>query len=181
MIEQAARFIYLNKTSFNGIYRVNRAGHYNVPYGKNDSYRFSFEQLRAASQALQEVSLKVTSFEKTLKDVHGNDLVFLDPPYTVSHNKNGFIEYNKTLFSLEDQKKLKTYVDAINAKEAYYILTNAAHESILDIFEDDTNTCFTFARNCLLGGRNAKRGLTEEYVFTNIPKKALGALYEQLG
>lgn len=169
----AAKFIYLNRTSYNGLYRVNRQGEYNVPYGHNDGYCFDYARIRSASNALHGASLMATSFVDTLQYIKKNDLVFLDPPYTVSHNQNGFIEYNKTLFSLEDQKRLRQYIDSLHKRGAYYILTNAAHKTIDDIFSGD-NHRIDISRKCLLGGANAKRGDVEEYIFTNIPKELRG-------
>lgn len=175
---RAARFIYLNRTSFNGLYRVNRAGEYNVPYGHKDSYCFDFERIRNASVALQSASIVNQGFDQSLSRISKDDLVFLDPPYTVSHNKNGFIEYNKTLFSIEDQRRLKEFIDEINKRGAYFILTNAAHQVISDIFLDDYCKCFTVSRNSLLGGASAQRGKTEEFIFTNIDNAKFGACNE---
>lgn len=168
LVIRAARFIFLNRTSFNGIYRVNRKGEYNVPYGKRDSYEFDYERIQNASSALNGTSLKCCSFEDTLDDIKANDLVFLDPPYTVSHNNNGFIEYNKKLFSLEDQYSLRDYILKVMEKEAYFLLTNAAHETIADIFSD-CGTRISMNRFSSLGGAKAKRGNVGEYIFTNIP------------
>lgn len=75
-IRRAARFIYLNRTSFNGIYRVNREGQYNVPYGKKDGYRFDFERIRQASKSLHGMTLCSRSFEQSFNDVKTGDLVF---------------------------------------------------------------------------------------------------------
>lgn len=174
----AGRFIYLNRTSFNGIYRVNRNGEYNVPYGHNDGYRFDYNRIREASQALQGVVLRHADFFDTLDDIHEHDLVFLDPPYTVSHNNNGFIEYNKKLFSLDDQRRLKRFVDEVDSKGAYYVLTNAAHEAISEIFVSEENVLIPMHRQSTLGGANAYRGETQEYIFTNIPKFLPGAKHE---
>lgn len=175
--EKAARFIYLNRTSFNGIYRVNRQGQYNVPWGKKDSYRFDYTRIRNASYALQNVDIRCQSFEKSLDNISADDLVFLDPPYTVSHNNNGFIEYNKKLFALEDQHALRTYINSLNELGAFFILTNAAHSTIKDIFED-IGTIYELKRHCGLGGKNARRANIGEYIFTNIPGITLEALYE---
>lgn len=175
---QAARFIYLNRTSFNGLYRVNRNGEYNVPYGHRDGYSFDYQRLKDASIALSGTKIVCQGFEQSLNAIRKNDLVFLDPPYTVSHNKNGFIEYNKTLFSIEDQYKLKDYIDLINERGAFYILTNAAHEEIFKIFNDKSCICLVAKRNSLLGGKKAKRGIVEEYVFTNIKGAVFGEHHE---
>lgn len=164
---QAARFIFLNRTSFNGIYRVNRKGEYNVPYGKRDSYQFDFARIRAAGKALANADIQSCSFEETLSNIQANDLVFLDPPYTVSHNHNGFIEYNKKLFSLDDQHSLKKYIEGLNEIGAYFLLTNAAHETIDEIF-GDCRTKLCMNRFVPLGGKKAKRTSVDEFVFTNI-------------
>lgn len=166
--ERAARFIYLNHTSFNGIYRVNRSGEYNVPYGRKDGFTFDFEKILCASNALQGVELRCADFEQSLTCVSEGDLVFLDPPYTVAHNNNGFIEYNKKLFSIDDQIRLRRTIDALCSNGALFILTNAAHPSIEEIFQG-CGRMLRLSRSNTLGGRNAKRGMAEEYVFTNIP------------
>jgi DNA adenine methylase len=114
--ERAARFIFLNQTSFNGIYRVNLRGQYNVPYGGKSKRFLDADALRSASRALRNAELTVCDFADTLPLVSEGDLVFLDPSYTVSHNLNGFLKYNQHLFSLEDQHRLAAYVRKI--KEA---------------------------------------------------------------
>jgi DNA adenine methylase len=93
--------------------------------------------------------------------------VFIDPPYTVSHNHNGFIKYNQSLFSLDDQHRLADYIRALRRKGACYILTNAAHTSIKEIFNlGDAH--IEVARASLIGGKKADRGQTSEYIFTNL-------------
>lgn len=165
--ERAAQFIYLNQTSFNGIHRVNREGNFNVPYGFRKKNFLDEVALRAVSKNLQSATLNHGDFYEGLDVIQAQDLVFLDPPYTVSHNNNGFIEYNEKIFSLDDQKRLSIYIDKLKEKGAYYILTNAAHETIIEIF-DKGDTKLELSRASLIGGRNAKRGQTTEYIFTNI-------------
>lgn len=168
-VENAARFIYLNQTSFNGLYRVNRQGKYNVPYGFRKTH-YRVDRIRDASKKLQNTLIEVGDFETHKYKIKRNDLVFLDPPYTVSHNNNGFIQYNQNLFSLEDQHRLKRFIEYIKAKGAYYILTNAAHETICEIFLTEGDRIVELQRNSLIGGKNAKRAAISEYIFTNIPE-----------
>lgn len=169
-IENAAKFLYLNQTSYNGLYRVNRDGQYNVPYGFRTNWFYDPERIKAASLRLQNARISTGDFEVNKYRIRENDLVFLDPPYTVSHNNNGFIAYNQKLFSLEDQQRLKRFIEYIKAKGAFYILTNAAHETIREIFLTHGDRIIELQRNSLIGGRNAARAAISEYIFTNIPE-----------
>ena len=166
-IKKAARFIFLNQTSFNGIYRVNLKGEYNVPYGHRTKNFLEAEKLRSISFRLKNAVLKHGDFDISRTKIKKGDLIFLDPPYTVSHNDNGFIKYNQKLFSLDDQKRLSELIDFIKSKDAFYILTNAAHKTIEEIFEKG-DTLLKKQRASLIGGTNADRGQKTEYIFTNI-------------
>jgi len=164
---RAAKFVFLNQTSFNGIYRVNLKGQYNVPYGFRNVPIYDPENLLEISAILKKAKLYAGDFSSVSKHLKENDLVFLDPPYTVTHNNNGFVKYNQKLFSLDDQYRLSNLIDDIKLKKAYYILTNAAHNKIEEIFEKgDTKVQLT--RASLIGGTNAKRGQFAELLFTNI-------------
>ena len=169
LITQAARFLYLNANSYNGLYRVNRSGHYNVPYGKRN-IEVDYERLKRASQQLTSTIIKCQDFRESLIYIRPKDFVFLDPPYTVSKDKNGFIAYNQNLFSLDDQRRLCEFVGELNRIGAYYVLTNAAHETIEQIFQD-VGIKKEMERNSLIGGRNSFRGKIKEFIFTNIPER----------
>ncbi len=166
---QAARFLFLNHTSFNGIYRVNLAGKYNVPYGYRDSYNPPLlDDLQGASNRLEPAMLTGGDFAAALEDVGPGDLVFLDPPYTVAHNHNGFVKYNDKLFLFGDQRRLSAAIDKVRDRGAYYILTNAAHHSIAELFEKGDRRIETSRKNAV-GGLAAGRGMATEYLFTNLP------------
>ena len=168
IIEAAAQFIFLNHTSYNGLYRVNRQGKYNVPYGYK-KWVFNPQKIRSASILLHNTNICSCDFEENKYRIQKKDLVFLDPPYTVSHNNNGFIKYNKNLFSLSDQYRLSNYIDYLKRKGAYYILTNAAHQTVAEIFEKGDRR-IELKRASLIGGAKAKRETVYEYIFTNIPE-----------
>ena len=168
-ITEATRFIYLNQLCFNGIYRVNSQGNFNVPFGKRSNFNFDIQNLKNVSDALQNVSLSCQDFTAGLSQIKSNDLVFLDPPYTISHNKNGFIAYNEKLFSLDDQHRLALFIEEIKSRGAYFILTNAAHDAVRDIFAK-SGRAIQLSRKSLIGGTNASRGDYQELFFTNIPK-----------
>ena len=166
---RAAQFIFLNHASFNGIYRVNLAGRYNVPYGHRKFYNPPrLDDLRHASARLRSAELAEGDFTTAIENIGPGDLVFLDPPYTVAHNNNGFVRYNDKLFSFADQRRLSTTIDTIRERDAYYILTNAAHHSIAELFEKGDRRIETLRKNAV-GGAAAARGTATEYLFTNLP------------
>lgn len=168
-IEKAAIFIYLNRTSYNGIYRVNKDGFYNVPFGyragKNllDCSNFS----RISDLLSQNVTFQSGDFEIVKENLKAHDLVFLDPPYTVAHENNGFIQYNQQIFSWDDQKRLTDLLKFISDSNAYFILTNAAHTSIAELFSG-LGCLHVVQRPSTIGGKGAKRTQVNEYIFTNI-------------
>ncbi len=167
LVEDAAQFIYLNRTCFNGLYRVNKNDHFNVPYGKRPNVDFVTEDLlKAVSDSLKNVSINAYDFEESLSNIKKNDLVFIDPPYIVSHNENGFIEYNQKIFTWADQLRLHRYIKQVMDKDAYFILSNAAHESIRDLYSDIC-TPHELRRISKIGGKNSYRGMVKEFLFTN--------------
>ena len=164
--QKAAKFIYLNQTSFNGIYRVNLKGEYNVPFGYRTKNFFDPTGLRLVSKALASVELKHSDFMNSLNNVKENDLVFVDPPYTVAHENNGFIKYNQKIFAWEDQQRLSLYIKAVVARGANYIMTNAAHKSIEDLYNDFGDST-KLQRASLIGGKGAKRSKYNELLYSN--------------
>jgi DNA adenine methylase len=167
MFQKAAQFIYLNQTSFNGLYRVNLKGRYNVPYGSRSKPFLDENAILACSRQLEHATIRVQDFEQAIESVLEDDLVFLDPPYTVAHNKNGFIKYNEALFRFEDQKRLATAIKEISKRGARFIMTNANHVSIDAVFEG-CGRRMELTRASLIGGRSAVRGHTTELLFTNL-------------
>lgn len=169
-IQKAAQFIFLNRTSFNGVYRVNLKGEYNVPYGFKDyKVLFDFDNLLKLMDIFKDASFTSCDFEETLEKVQKGDLVFLDPPYTVAHENNGFIKYNQKIFAWEDQERLAEYIELIKAKQAYFILTNAVHFNINNLFQK-VGSKHILNRYSVVGGKGAKREEISEYIFTNCIK-----------
>jgi len=175
--QRAARFMYLNKLCYNGIYRVNRNGEFNVPYGKRNLGDLYYDEnnLLNIQKSLKNVILDTCDFYKTLPNIKRNDLVFLDPPYTVAHTKNGFIEYNEKIFAWSDQERLADYISNIKRRKAFYILTNAKHDSIKDLF-GQFDQPIILSRYSSIGGINAKRGRFDEYIFSNIDLGGINVL-----
>ncbi len=168
--QRAARFLYLNANSFNGLYRVNKKGKYNVPYGHKNA-TVNYQRLLEVGKKLNGFEIKCQDFAEITPKIQKGDLIFLDPPYTVSKEDTGFVGYNSTWFSLDDQRRLAGLIDHINNVGAYYIMTNAAHETILEIFRG-RGRMVTLERNSLIGGKKSYRGKVQEYIFTNIPERS---------
>ncbi|KFJ41906.1 Dam family site-specific DNA-(adenine-N6)-methyltransferase [Francisella philomiragia] len=135
-IELAARFIYLNRTCFNGIYRVNHGGKFNVPKGTKNNVILDSDNFESLSELLQNASIKKSDFEKLIDSAKKGDLIFADPPYTVRHNNNGFIGYNEKLFSWDDQIRLANALMRAKDRGVQIVATNANHESIRELYKD---------------------------------------------
>jgi DNA adenine methylase len=164
----AAQFIYLNHTSFNGIYRVNRLGKYNVPFGNRASPQIpTAEHLQLVAERLQGTELICQDFADTLAGVQKGDFVFLDPPYAIDHPETGFVKYNSSVYNFDDQQRLRSSIDHILSTGAAFVLTNASHASIEDLFSG-IGTKELLSRGSAIGGRAAKRGRSDELVYTNI-------------
>lgn len=131
----AARFIYLNRTCFNGLYRVNRQGKFNVPRGTRNSVIFESDDFEALSEALQSVDLKACDFEESIDRAGNGDVVFADPPYTVRHNNNAFVKYNEKLFSWDDQIRLANCLKKAADRGAMIIATNAYHPCVIELYQ----------------------------------------------
>lgn len=168
-IEKAAQFLYLNKTSFNGIYRVNLKGKYNVPYGKkNLKSIYDFEHLKRVSTALKSTHLSTKDFKTRCHKIGAQDFVFIDPPYTVAHENNGFIKYNQSIFSWDNQIQLSEITKEIDEKGAFFLVTNAYHDSIKKIYLTGNQEKLSRASN--IGGTGAKRTKYKEIIISNILK-----------
>lgn len=132
--ERAARVIYLNRTCFNGIYRVNRQGVFNVPKGTKTAVLLPDDNFEGAAKLLNSASIELCDFERSIRRAGDGDLVFADPPYTVRHNSNGFIKYNEKLFSWEDQERLAKALRKAKDRGAFIMSTNASHDSLRELY-----------------------------------------------
>lgn len=160
----AARFIYLNRTCFNGLFRVNRLGKFNVPIGTKSSVVLESDDFEAIALRLVDVELTTGDFEKVVDDCRKGDLVYADPPYTVKHNNNGFIKYNERLFSWADQERLKCALERAVARGARVLVSNADHPSIRDLYEGAG--CLVAERHSVMASESARRKITTELLIS---------------
>ena len=159
--EKAAQFIYLNRTCWNGLYRVNLNGNYNVPIGTKKNVILPTDDFEAISNTLKSAKIEHSDFEVSLNKAKYNDFVFIDPPYTVKHNKNGFIKYNEKLFSWEDQVRLRDSIAKGIERGAMFLITNARHFCIEELY-NGLGSIHYLSRNNVLAGNAIHRGKFDE-------------------
>lgn len=125
-IENTTKFFFLNRTCFNGLYRVNKKGLFNVPFGKYTNPTICDpETIRKDSEILQRVEILNDDFEATFKYAKGNTLFYLDPPYRPLSNTSSFNDYTKEAFNDDAQIRLKEYCDRLNEAGFYFMLSNS--------------------------------------------------------
>jgi DNA adenine methylase len=134
-VERAARFIYLNKTCFNGLWRVNRAGRFNVPIGryKNPAFHDPSTLIRA-SAALRGIQVLHLPFEKALQKTAPGDFVYLDPPYDPVSQTASFASYTKGGFGWEDQQRLAYECAVLNRRGVRFLLSNSATTRVRELY-----------------------------------------------
>jgi DNA adenine methylase len=133
--ERAARFLYLTTLSFNGLYRQNLKGAFNVPYGhKVHLDPCDRERILEASSALRRATLRAVDFEAAVQSAKSGDVIYFDPPYTVAHGNNGFIKYNAKIFSWDDQRRLSALARNLWNRGCHVLVSNADHPSIKDLY-----------------------------------------------
>ena len=162
-IKKAAQFIYLNKTCWNGLYRVNKLGKFNVPFGNNNRLIFSKENLLKCSEILKNANLNNCDFEVTLKYGQKADLIYLDPPYTVLHSNNGFRQYNEKLFTWDDQIRLSNLASNLNKMGCLVITSNANNEMIKELYPDFI--CLQISRYSIIAAQASFRRRITELLF----------------
>lgn len=134
---QAARFIYLNRTCFNGVFRVNTAGSFNVPYGDKPRPIFpTVGDLALISARLEKTKLAVRDFERALQDVKEGEFVYLDPPYPPLNGTAFFTHYTVDRFSNDNQERLASAVASLHARGGQFLMTNADLPSIRRLYRD---------------------------------------------
>ena len=165
-LTRASRFIYLNKTCFNGLYRVNSKNEFNVPMGryKNPSIVME-ESLRDVSKLLKKVQIKEKNFEECVKWAKKGNFIYLDPPYHPLKGSKSFTTYTKGNFLENEQKKLKEVFDKLDKKGCKVMLSNSNTKFIKELYKD-YNIKFVKATR-MINSDSTKRGKIKEVVITN--------------
>lgn len=162
---KAGQFIYLNRTCWNGLYRVNKQGKFNVPKGTKSYVKLPTDDFKAIADALRLAILEVCDFKVAIDRAKEGDFIFADPPYTVNHNYNGFRQYNEKIFLWKNQEELCDALIRADKRGVKFTLTNANHKSIKSLYDDFC--CEPIERFSILAGSSEKRKKTEELVIRN--------------
>ena len=172
-LEIAAFLIFLNRTCFNGLYRVNSKGHFNVPFGKYPNPTIcDIETLMADSELLQKVEIMQGDFEQVERYANAGDFVYIDPPYRPLDATSCFNSYDKGGFDDEEQSRLKRFVDRLTANDCAVMLSNSDGKGRNpdDTFFDDLYNGYVIERVYAKRAVNAnpeKRGKLTELLVRN--------------
>lgn len=164
--EQAARLIYLNKHCFNGLYRTNQSGQFNVPFGDTKGFCSADEsRLRSASTLLQGAQIVCGDFEETLRLTLPGDFVYLDPPYVVTHRR-GFTEYQPAAFAVDDLERFQTSLVSLDNRGISFLVSYAESREAT-LLTDNWNWQRVQTRRSI-AGFSGSRGTATEVLVTNM-------------
>lgn len=167
-IEKASRLLYLNKTCYNGLYRVNSSGEFNVPFGNYKNPAIVNESiLRAVSIYLSSNTIQFMScdYETVLKKLRKGSFVYLDPPYDPISDTSSFTGYTKSGFGRNEQIRLKECCDKLHEKGIKFMLSNSNTQFIRDLYKDYQIIVVNAKRN--INCDSNKRGEIEEVIIRN--------------
>lgn len=162
---RAARMIYLNKMCFNGLYRVNSKGEFNVPIGRYTNPTICDEPvLRRAADSLLGVTLLCGDFERLMDDTQEGDVVYADPPY-VPLDKGSFTKFGKDDFKIEDQVRLRDAAKRCKARGVHVVLSNSGSPVVEDLYADGF-TIHTVHAARAINSSGRLRGMVKEVIIT---------------
>ena len=172
-LERVARFIYLNKTCFNGLYRVNSKNGFNVPMGdyKNPSI-VQEQELRFISKLLKNTILRVMSFDNVLQYAKKGDFIYFDPPYYPLKKGQSFTTYTKDKFLEDEQTRLSEVFKELNKRGCYIMLSNSDTDFVKNLYQGFYIN--TVKANRMINCDATKRGKINEIVVTNYPVNTTG-------
>lgn len=167
-VERASRLIFLNKTCYNGLYRVNNAGEFNSPFGRYKNPNIvNATTLKAVSKYLNnnEVIIKSGDYEELLRGIKPNSFVYLDPPYHPISESSNFTGYTQGGWDLYDQVRLRNTCNSLNEKGVKFLLSNSASPVIIDLYKDYKIHKVKASRS--INSNGANRGEVDEVLIKN--------------
>ncbi|MBD3172977.1 Dam family site-specific DNA-(adenine-N6)-methyltransferase [Candidatus Bathyarchaeota archaeon] len=172
-VEEASIFLYLNKTCFNGLYRVNSKNQFNVPFGKYKNPTIvPKRRIRKASELLKDVEILCTDFEYLYEGAKKGDLCYFDPPYQPVSPTSNFTSYSADGFDINDQKRLFDLCVHVHKNQVFFVLSNSAAIEITEMYEGyEEFTLRSVDASRSINSDASKRGIIEEQIITNVPKK----------
>ena len=169
-IEDAAILLYLNKTGYSGLYRVNSKGRFNVPFGRYKNPRIVDEnKILEASRLLQNISIYSERFFNVKKYAEKGDIVYFDPPYLPVSETSDFTSYSKTGFGYEDHMLLRDTCLELDQKGVLFVQSNSHVAPILDLYAGEGFRIEVVQMNRPINSKASKRGVVNEILVTNIP------------
>lgn len=171
-VEDAAILLYLNKTGYNGLYRVNSKGKYNVPFGRYKNPRIvDEERIMTASKLLENISIHSERFYSVKKQAEKGDMVYFDPPYLPVSETSDFTAYSKSGFGYKDHVLLKDTCLDLDERGVYFVQSNSYVKPILELYENNGFRIEIVQMNRAINSKTSKRGEVNEILVTNIPEK----------
>ena len=168
---KAARILFLNKTCYNGLYRVNSRGHFNVPHGRHvNPTILDAERLREASASLAGADLRAEDFVEACARARPGDFVYLDPPYQPLSATSQFTKYTSGDFAFADQERLRETFDDLTARGVPALLSNSSHPDIHDLYRDYDRKLVPMGRAINSNGRG--RSPIDELLVSNLSRVA---------
>jgi len=167
-IERASRIIFLNKTCYNGLFRVNSSGQFNVPFGRYKNPNIlDIAVLKAVSQYLNEHQVKILNqdFEDCVRDAIAGDFIYFDPPYDPVSETASFTGYDVNGFDKEEQRRLKETFDDLTRRKCNVLLSNAYTDFIVDLYSEYKQTRISATR--AINSNASKRGKVDEILVKN--------------
>jgi DNA adenine methylase len=167
-IDRAARFAFLNRLAWNGVYRVNKEGKFNVPFGKRiPSEMWDYPNLRAMARALKTASLFRGDFEECTAAAESGDFVFIDPPYPRGANDGmGFNRYTTRFFSYEDHERLARSASDLVSRGVLVMIAESAHPDISTLYSERFNRLTIEGKALIAGKAEARRTVRELLLYS---------------
>lgn len=171
-VRKAARFLYLNKTCFNGLYRVNKSGGFNVPFGRYDDPTICDEAvLLAASAALQHTTIRCVDFVTAMEDAQAGDVAYFDPPYLPLSATSDFTSYTSDGFGLGDHERLRDLLLDLRGRGVHWLLSNSAAPAIKALYDRREFVVEEVMMARAINSKGSKRGKIAELLISPRTRK----------
>ena len=167
-VERAARLIYMNKTCYNGLYRENQKGEFNVPFGRYKRPKICDRpRLRAASKALQGVHLAAVDFEEAVADAGKGDFIYFDPPYVPLNATSSFTSYSRFGFDEADHRRLAAAYRELHERGCRVMLSNSSAPLVYDLYETPEYQLIPVQASRSINSKADQRGPVTELLIVN--------------